>query len=191
MLTISEILSLQPKPEDWDRKPPSQEEITRAVKRPRKQRSHAYEDEVFTFLFKRKNSLGIERIYRFKNQLIDGTLELPNSDLVAMEIKLRMNWMKACQSGFQFRHFLTMSGTNKSRIKAGIVFFEEFSGGWEDKRWPSRPIQLGWVAWYREHNRANDLPLHSVRFAQGELETYSEPIQGGGQGMHRPGHSPA
>jgi hypothetical protein len=174
VLTIKEILALQPRPKDWDRKSPGEAEITDAIWKERKRRSYTYEDEVFTFLFDQRKDLGIQRIYRLKNQLIDGALELPNGDRVAIEIKLRMNWLTACQSGFQFRHFLAMKGASNKGVKGGIVFFEEFSDGWQTQL-KNRPIALGWVAWYREHHRANDLPLQLVRFFRGELETYSEP----------------
>jgi hypothetical protein len=85
-----------------------------------------------------------------------------------------MNWLKACQSGFQFRRYLAMNGGSAARAKAGIVFFKEFSGGWQ-KRWESRPIELGWVAWYLTHHQVNDLPFHLVRMSEGQIEAYAEP----------------
>jgi hypothetical protein len=174
MRTIKEILGLHPKPDDWDRRPPSRVEVTAPIAKVRKLTSLAYEDEVFTFLFEHRKELGIERIYRLKNQRMDGELELPGGDLVAIEIKFRMNWLKACQSGYQFRRYLAINAARKGPTKAGIVFFKEFSGDWQ-KRWKARPIELGWVAWYLTHHQVNDLPFHLVRLAEGQLETYSEP----------------
>jgi hypothetical protein len=121
--------------------------------------------------------LGIKRIYRLKNQRIDGKLELDDGLIVAFEIKLRMNWLKACQSGYQFTQFLKITGGSKSPVNAGIVFFEQFSGDWA--RAKSRPIQPGWIFWYLTHHQISGLGFHLVQFRDGEIKTYSD-LQSGG-----------
>jgi hypothetical protein len=37
---------------------------------------------------------------------VDGQIELDNGNLYIIEIKYRMNWMKACQSGWQISKYL-------------------------------------------------------------------------------------
>src|SRR5437660_5727243 len=97
VVTIPEILSLNPRPEDFNHRSPDMVEVVRAFQKQRKSRSLAYEDEVFNFLYKNRDALRIERLYRSKNLRMDGKLELAGGVTVAIEIKLRMNWLKACQ----------------------------------------------------------------------------------------------
>src|SRR4051812_39169233 len=90
-----------------------------------------YEVEVFNFLHAKKKALGIESIIRFKNLIVDGQLVLKNGKQLAIEIKLRMNWLKACQSDYQFRQFLKRTAHAKANpVDGAVVFFEEFSGDW-------------------------------------------------------------
>jgi hypothetical protein len=127
---------------------------------------------VFDFLFENRLALGVDRIYRLKNQRMDGELHLADGDVVAFEVKYRMNWAKACQAGFQFRRYIEFNAKSDAplAVTAGVVFFEEFSGGWQ-KRWKSRPEELGWVAWYHSHRSVSELPFHLVRLRNRQMTT--------------------
>src|SRR5215218_4921999 len=61
----------------------------------------AYEIEVFNFLLAEKEHLGIAQVERAKNFRVDGVLTLADSQKVAVEIKYRMDWEKACQAESQ------------------------------------------------------------------------------------------
>ena len=150
MATIKDILALSPKPVDLKRRIPRTIEIHTRIEDTQKSKSLAYQVEVFrssditpvsgrfpgvsgvmsellNYLFDHKQEMGIETIYRLKNQRMDRELVLAGGDRVTFEIKYRMNWLKACQSGDQFRKYLKMNEASGSQVIAGIVLFEEFS----------------------------------------------------------------
>ena len=104
-----------------------------------------------------------------------GELVLVDGTSVPIEIKLRMNWLKACQANWQFARFLGQ--THKPICNAGIVFFQEFSGDWA-RIAKSRPIQNGWLRWYLEHHEINGLQFHLIKLQDGKAETYSEVVAG-------------
>src|SRR5580765_6433056 len=65
-----------------------------------------YEVEVFNFLLANRQQLGIKAVMRFAALRMDGAVELVDGNRLAIEIKFRMNWLKACQAEWQFRRFL-------------------------------------------------------------------------------------
>ena len=69
------------------------------------ERSADYEGEVFNALLEGRRTLGIRDVFRCKNALVDGALILMDDRALVVEIKLRMNWTKACQAGWQVRQF--------------------------------------------------------------------------------------
>jgi hypothetical protein len=96
---------------------------------------------------------------------MDGELQLIDGTVVAVEIKLRMNWLKACQSGYQLSEYLSKSNPSGRPIKAGIVFFEQFSGDWA-RLVRSCSTERGWLKWYRNHHKIRDVDYHLVRFTR-------------------------
>jgi len=93
-------------------------------------RHSTYEIEVFNFLHGNKDALGIRSVTRSKNRIVDGQIVLSDGRRLVVECKLRMNWLKACQSEWQFRHFLKRidAGGASGPVGGAIIFFEEFSG---------------------------------------------------------------
>lgn len=61
-----------------------------------------FERRVFQFLVNGREALGIKTVLAATNLLIDGGLVLRDGRFVAIEMKYRMNWLKACQAGWQF-----------------------------------------------------------------------------------------
>jgi hypothetical protein len=175
MITIQDILNLNPEPDDFKRPEPKKQEVLPRLLQERSKPYYAYEDEVFAYLLHNRESLGIEKVYRFSNQSMDGELLLHDGLSVPIEIKLRMNWLKACQANWQFARFLGRS--KELACKAGIVFFQEFSGDWAMIA-KSRSIQNGWIRWYKEHHQINGLEFHLVRLQNGQAESYSDVAKG-------------
>src|SRR5216683_3404281 len=60
------------------------------------------EVQVFNFLFSNRENLGIREVIKFRNLLVDGQIVLSDGTRLVVEVKMRMNWMKACQSEYQF-----------------------------------------------------------------------------------------
>jgi len=54
----------------------------------------------FNFLLANKVSLGIKAVLKFTALLLDGAVELVDGRRLAVEIKYRMNWEKACVAGW-------------------------------------------------------------------------------------------
>lgn len=174
MLTILDILALDPKPDDLRHPSPKSEEVLESSFAESSVAHYTYERQVLAKLFENRHKLGIDKVYRFKNQSMDGELLLQDGSLVPFEIKFRMNWLKACQANWQFARFIKLTGRNG--CNTGIVFFEEFSGDW-DITAKSRSIQNGWIRWYKEHYQLQDLTFHLVRLRNGEIETYWDVIR--------------
>ena len=136
-------------------------------------RHSTYEIEVFNFLYGNKDSLGIRSVSRFKNRLVDGQIVLEDGRRLVIELKLRMNWLKACQSEWQFRHFLKRFDSGKPSPPTGaIIFFEEFSGDWARARANRRNL-FGWEVWYLYYRDSIDgKPMDLVRLRDGVMEGY-------------------
>jgi hypothetical protein len=127
----------------------------------------AYEIEVFNFLLAQKEPLGVAQVERAKNFRVDGAITLAAGYKLAIEIKYRMDWQKACQAEAQFRWFL---GHTTDDVAGGIVFFEQFAQDWV-RRPSTRRLENGWTFWYSEHSEVEGRPLHLVRLRNGELQT--------------------
>jgi hypothetical protein len=131
----------------------------------------AYEDEVFNFLLANREPLGFANVLAFGSLLIDGAVEFADGRRLALEIKYRMNWEKACQAELQFRNFLKRKEAKQGPVVGGLVLFEEFSADWKRKP-ASRTLENGWNFWYEGHCEVEGLPLHLARLRGGQLEVY-------------------
>ena len=91
---------------------------------------------------------------------------------MTIEIKLRMNWMKACQAESQFRTFVKRTDRRPFAVDGGLVFFEEFRGdGWE-RRVKRRLLENGWSEWYRSHSEVEGFRVDLFRLRASELEGF-------------------
>jgi hypothetical protein len=133
----------------------------------------AYEDEVFNFLLANCEPLGLANILTFRSLLMDGAVEFADGRRLALEIKYRMNWEKACQAEWQFRNFLKRPEAEQGPVVGGLVFFEDFSADWKRKP-ASRTLENGWNYWYEGHCEVEGLPLHLVRLRAGQLDAFPE-----------------
>jgi hypothetical protein len=58
----------------------------------------------------------------------DGGLVLCDGRFIAVEMKYPMNWLKACQAGWQFEKFLVSAEGRYRYPRNGIVFFDALGG---------------------------------------------------------------
>lgn len=179
MNTLSEIIIRTFVPELYSHHEPKIEEIVSPLSRLKSPRHLDYECEVFNFLLENKDQLGIRHVFRFHNLEFDGGIQLVDEKMIAVEIKLRMNWMKACQSGWQFTQFLQKNQMQSDPflVTGAIVYFEEFSADWS-RQAKSRVIENGWNHWYIGHSKVDNYRIDLVRIRQGKLEGF--PLQTGG-----------
>src|SRR5262245_49802810 len=100
-------------------------------------------------------------------------LTLSDGRRLAVEVKLRMNWLKACQAEWEFRHFLKRTEEAKNNpVHGAIVIFQEFSGDWAKKSKKAESL-WGWEAWYLHYCDSIDgKRMDLLRLSGGELEGY-------------------
>jgi hypothetical protein len=80
--------------------------------------------------FANRATLGVKAVMKFSALLVDGAVELEDGRRLAVEIKFRMNWGKACVAEYEFRNFLKRTERRPFPVDGGLVFFEQFSGDW-------------------------------------------------------------
>jgi hypothetical protein len=129
--------------------------------------------DVFNFLFENRGALGIENVLVFKNLLLDGAIVLTNGHRLGLEIKLRMNWEKACQAEWEFRNFLKRPEAKNNSIAGGIVVFEEFSADWQ-RLFKVRDFRNGWSHWYYGHSQVEGLQIDLLQFDGKKFEGFPE-----------------
>lgn len=171
--TIADLISLEFKPEERKRHKPVVTILSDLLgcpdtaKLPRK-----YECEVFNFLLKNRDTLGIESVFTFKSLFVDGAILLVDGRRLAVEIKLRMNWTKALQAESEFKRFLLTTEAKTNPVNGVIVFFEQFQGdGWHRKA-KSRFLENGWNHWYANYFNIDGYRADLFRLSQGALEHY-------------------
>ncbi len=171
--TIAELIGLPVSPEERQRRKPVVTPLDAPVclpdtaKLPRK-----FECEVFNFLLRNKEALGIETVFRFKNLFVDGAILLTDGRRLAVEVKLRMNWTKALQAESEFRRFLLTPEAKANPVGGVVVFFEAFQGdGWH-RRAKSRMLENGWNHWYANYAHIDGHRADLFRLSHGAFEHY-------------------
>jgi hypothetical protein len=175
MNTLSEIISRRIIPEQKDRNSPHNETLSAPIQGISEKPPALYEAVVFNYLLAKKDELGIKSVIKFTALLVDGAVELLDGKRLAVEIKFRMNWEKACQAGWQFRTFLKRTDRRPFCVDGGLVFFEEFSGDWQ-RRAQSRLLENGWNHWYTGHSEVDGLRLDLLRLRLPNEEIEPFPI---------------
>lgn len=174
MPTIGELIELNVEPEDQEHREPVIRPISGPLAYPDNVRlSRKYEFDVFNFLWAERKALGIDTVFKFENLFIDGALLLSDGRRLAVEIKLRMNWQKACQAGWQLKQFFTKTDEAKAHnyVRA-VVIFEELQGdGWH-KRAQCRILPDGWNHWYMYHALIEGRRVDLFRVKDRVLEHY-------------------
>jgi hypothetical protein len=175
MTTLSELIGRSITPEAKDRNKPTMLTLSAPVQ-PNTEKPHGqYEADVFNFLLANKEPLGIKAVMKFTALLLDGAVELNDGRRLAVEVKFRMNWEKACQAEWQFRTFAKRADERPFSVDGGIVVFEEFSGDW-NRQAACRLLENGWSNWYRAHADVDGRRLDLLRLRAGRLDSF--PIAG-------------
>jgi hypothetical protein len=181
METISDLIKRKFKVEEFYKKPSNKRPaaMTSRIEKVRAKVDKQYEDKVFNYLFDNREPLGIREVFKLENYLVDGLIQL-DDELFIIEIKYRMNWLKACQADWQISNFLKRKDKLEEKgIPTGaIVFFEEFSGDW-DKTAKKRKFKNGWSIWYKDNAHSevdndNIIKVHLIRFSNGELGVFPQ-----------------
>lgn len=175
--TIAELIGLPVSPEERQRRKPVVTPLDAPVclpdtaKLPRK-----FECEVFNFLLRNKEALGIETVFRFKNLFVDGAILLTDGRRLVVEAKLRMNWTKALQAESEFKRFLLTPEAKANPVSGVVVFFEAFQGdGWH-RRAKSRMLENGWNHWYANYACIDGHRADLFRLSQGVFEHYGQAL---------------
>jgi hypothetical protein len=120
-MKLSEYLNREVCPESFNNRKPKKIEVTDDImNRSANTVPDKFELETFQFLYQNRRELGIRKSYQLKNASIDGLIILDDSQSVAIEIKYRMNWLKACQTGWQLEKFLRTDIGDEYNPKMGF-----------------------------------------------------------------------
>ena len=172
MTTLVELISQRIIPEPRDRHEGKIIPLSASIPAKSEQPQNKYEAKVFNFLLANAAELDIKTVMKFTALLVDGAVELIDGRRLTLEIKFRMNWLKACQAEWQFRTFLKRHNAKAGPVAGGLVFFEEFSGAWQ-RPGKSKRFQDGWNHWYREgHSEVDGYRLHLLRLCGKKLECF-------------------
>ena len=131
----------------------------------------AFEIAVFNFLLENQGPLGVSAVWRCRNVRIDGLIDLADGRRIALEIKYRMNWEKACQACAQFGWYRTHVEANEKPLSSGLVIFEAFSGDWA-RRKAKWLLESGWSFFYTDHREVERLRVDLARLQGGMFETF-------------------
>ena len=102
-----------------------------------------FERKVFIHLFDNRGRYGIDKIYVFRNMVVDGAVKLESGKVILLEIKFVLNWLADCNARIEFHRFLrekrvqdyfTQHISKEAPEEAWIVF-DHFSGDWQRKGW--------------------------------------------------------
>jgi hypothetical protein len=132
---------------------------------------HGFQIAAFNFFLAHKQSLGIDAVWQCRNVRIDGLLDLTDGRRVALEIKYRMNWEKACQACAQFGWYRTRVEAKEKPLSSGLVVFEAFNGDWA-RRKPNWLLENGWNFFYVDYPEVEGLRVDLVRLREGTLESH-------------------
>ena len=131
----------------------------------------AFEIDVLNFLLAQKQPLGITDLWQCRNVRIDALLDLDDGRRVALEIKYRMNWEKACQACSQLAWYRNRVEAKEKPVSGGLVVFEAFTGDWA-RRKPNWLLENGWSFWYADHHDVDGLRVDLVRLRDGKFESF-------------------
>jgi hypothetical protein len=171
MATLFELISRSITPEALERNSPKVETLCAPIQGNGQKPHGQYEARVFNFLLANKEGLGIKAVMKFTALLVDGAVELIDGKRLTVEVKLRMNWEKACQAEYQFRNFVKRTDRKPFSVDGGIVIFEEFSGDWNRKA-GCRLLENGWSKWYRNHSEVDEFRVDLLRLRGEKLEGF-------------------
>jgi len=176
-MRVQDIIDRKIEPE-WGPTPqkPRLIEITELLPPPPSKRADlVFEKTVFNYIHKNKLTLGVGNIYQLHASRADGLLKLDTGQMVLLEIKYALGWVKSCQARIQFEGFLKLNIYNKINIDRpanALIIFHHFSGDWARTGKSNR--QIGWENFYLEQNDLKcDLNIHIAQLTdEGSFVVY-------------------
>jgi hypothetical protein len=172
MERLADLFSEQTPPEPIATRAPTSRVLESLVdKRGSKTVPAQFEDDVFNFLLAHKEELGISELVRFTSSSVDGAIQLHDGRRLALEIKYRMNWQKACQAGWQISQFLRTAEARERPVRGGLVVFEEFNEDWVRPA-KKRLLEVGWSNWYTGHCEVEGVRVELVRLRDGAYQSF-------------------
>lgn len=154
-MKIHEILNKKFQFEKFGKNEPKLIEVVAPLTKRYKRKDKKFEQKVFNYFLKNKDTHGVKKIFRLKNSIVDGAFELENGEIILLEIKFALNWVKCSQARLQFQRFFIEKLYDKLPIekpKGSIIVFHHFSGDWGKKRSVHRRYLDGWNRFYEEEN---------------------------------------
>lgn len=127
-----------------------------------------FEDRAFAYLHKNRKELGVNAVYRFRNQKADGLLVLDDETRIAIEIKERLNIQSGCHAFWQL---LAYRQANGNEICHALIIFGDFARDWDIIN-GGRHFEIGWVRWYTEHHSFYGLRIHLLQLTESGHLTY-------------------
>jgi len=167
-MRIQEIIDRKINPE-WVPKPQSPRliEVTESLPDPPSKRADlVFEKTVFNYILENKQSLGVSNVYQLRAARTDGLLKLDTGQMVLLEIKYALGWVKCCQARIQFESFIKLNIYGKIHIdkpENALILFNQFSRDWA--RMGKYNRQKGWYNFYDEQNYLSDDSLN-IHIAQ-------------------------
>ena len=108
----------------------------------------------------------MSNVYQLRAARTDGLLKLDTGQMVLLEIKYALGWVKCCQARIQFESFIKLNIYGKIHIdkpENALILFNQFSRDWA--RMGKYNRQEGWYHFYAEQNDLSDGSLN-VHIAQ-------------------------
>jgi len=160
-MKLSDMFVTYIKNEAWERYDPVCRPVEAESKGTSENEPNLFETDVFNYLYRNKNELGIEKVYALQYMLVDGLLQLNDGRTVILEIKHALNWFTNCSARVEIARFLVEKRlTPFKQPERALIIFEHFSPPWKRKT-------RGWSYFYEEESvLRNKFPPIPVDIAQ-------------------------
>jgi hypothetical protein len=169
-MRIQEIIDRKINPE-WVPKPQSPRliEVTESLPDPPSKRADlVFEKTVFNYILENKQSLGVSNVYQLRAARTDGLLKLDTGQMVLLEIKYALGWVKCCQARIQFEWFLRRMAYYKlcvNKPENALIIFHHFSRDWA-RIGKKNNRQKGWNNFYDEQDNLSYYGSLNIHIAQ-------------------------
>lgn len=152
-MNIEDIFAKAFKPEFRKRKPALVIPLSEVKHKGTKTKPIQFEIEVFTYLNRNMQELGIVQAYALKNMLVDCALKLNSGAVILLEIKYALNWHNCCTARTEIQRFMAERlfedlPMNQAPNRA-LIMFHHFSGDW-DRKSKQHKLKNGWNFFYEE-----------------------------------------
>jgi hypothetical protein len=127
-----------------------------------------FEKTVFNYILNNKQPLGVSNVYQLFAARADGLLKLDTGQMVLLEIKYALGWVKCCQARIQFEWFLRRMAYYKlcvNKPENALIIFHHFSRDWA-RIGKKNNRQKGWNNFYDEQDNLSYYGSLNIHIAQ-------------------------